>query len=176
MAIAGPVINHGDYETVVLTNQDHKLEYNSKELAAKVGYPCKFINDFAAIGYYLTAERMPECFKVLHAPANPPVGERTSVYLGAGTGLGVGFLYGKTVFSSEGGHVRFTPENAFELEFEEFCKRSVNSMDHMSAERAVAGPGIRMLYDFCVKTNKLVSDVVNANEELAAALKPSFPQ
>ena len=58
-----------------------------------MGFPCKFINDFAAIGYYLTAERMPEAFKVLHQPANAPIGERTSVYLGAGTGLGVGFLY-----------------------------------------------------------------------------------
>ena len=88
-----------------------------------MGYPCKFINDFAAIGYYLTKERLPEAFHNLHVPETPTVGERTSVYLGAGTGLGFGYLYNKTVFSSEGGHLRFAPESPFELEFFDYCKR-----------------------------------------------------
>ena len=52
MAIAGPVTKGDGYETVNLTNQQHD-EYNSAELSKIVGFPCKFINDFEAVGYYL---------------------------------------------------------------------------------------------------------------------------
>lgn len=139
-----------------------------------VGYPCKFINDFAAIGYYLTKERLAEAYHVLHKPAQELKGERTSVYLGAGTGLGFGYLYKTTVFSSEGGHIRFAPESPFELEFFDFCKRQTKSLKHMSVERAVSGPGIKCLYDFVVGTNKLVMDVINADPEMEKNLKPLF--
>lgn len=65
LAIAGPVCSSGDHETVVLTNQTHQLTYDSGELAAHVGFPVKFINDFAAVGYYLSRERPSEAFREL---------------------------------------------------------------------------------------------------------------
>lgn len=52
LAIAGPVTKYEGYQTVSLTNQQHD-EYNSAELAKILGFPCKFINDFEAVGYYL---------------------------------------------------------------------------------------------------------------------------
>lgn len=83
-------------------------------------------------------------------------GARISGYLGACTGLGVGYLFRSRVFASEGGHTRFVTENPFELEFSQYLRRFCRSLYHVSSERAISGPGLKLLYQFVVKTNKTV--------------------
>lgn len=83
-------------------------------------------------------------------------GAKVIGYLGACTGLGVGYVFRNKVFASEGGHYRFVTENEFELEFAEYARRFCRSLYHVSAERALSGPGLKLLYQFVVKTNKTV--------------------
>lgn len=71
------------------------------------------------------------------------MGYNVQIYLGAGSGLGFSYLFSDKVFAAEGGHVRFSIENEFELEFAQFYKNKVNSPHHLSNDRVISGAGIR---------------------------------
>lgn len=60
-----------------------------------------------------------------------------AVYVGAGTGLGVGFVT-DVVHPSEGGHVTFAPQNRMELNFAEFF-RKLDNFRYLSYDRVIAG-------------------------------------
>lgn len=87
---------------------------STERLERETGLPALLINDFSAISYGipLLDSTNDEQIGVLHENAAPtPAGVR--LVIGAGTGLGVGYLVGEgvnlRVYPSEGGHSAFAP-------------------------------------------------------------------
>ncbi|MFN5894332.1 MAG: glucokinase, partial [Dolichospermum sp.] len=111
-AIAGPVVGN----TAKLTNLSWFLD--TERLSKELGIErISLINDFAAVGYGIFGLNKQDLLTL-------QVGKYQSTapmaIIGAGTGLGQGFLIKQgqdyQVFPSEGGHADFAPRN--ELEFE----------------------------------------------------------
>ncbi|MBD2390970.1 glucokinase [Aphanizomenon flos-aquae NRERC-008] len=142
-AIAGPVVKN----TAKLTNLTWFLDKD--RLIQELGIPSvSLINDFAAVGYGifgLTKQDLLTLQVGKYQPAAP------MAVIGAGTGLGQGFLIRQDkqyqVFPSEGGHADFAPRN--ELEFQ-LLKYLVDKHDiqRVSVERVVSGLGITSIYQF----------------------------
>jgi glucokinase len=141
--IAGPVVNH----VSKLTNLSWSLEADrlAQELAiAQVS----LINDFAAIGYGVLGLTAAD----LHTlqPGKLDLTAPIAV-IGAGTGLGEGFLVpgakGYRVFPSEGGHVDFAPRSELEFQMTRYLQEKFNT-DRVSVERVVSGMGIVGIYQF----------------------------
>jgi glucokinase len=142
-AIAGPVVK----DTSALTNLTWSLDARrlEKELAIA---NITLINDFVAVGYGVLGLDSSDLHTLqqVEAEADAPIG-----VLGAGTGLGEGFLLkqpdGYHVYPSEGGHADFAPRS--ELEFQ-LLKYLLDKHDirRISVERVVSGQGIVAIYQF----------------------------
>ena len=142
-AIAGPVVNN----TAKLTNLTWFLE--AKRLEQELGITTiSLINDFAAVGYGVLGLQPADLYTLQrgeHQPSAP------IAVIGAGTGLGQGFLIQQgdsyQVFGSEGGHADFAPR--LELEFQ-LLKYLLDKHDiqRVSVERVVSGQGIVAIYQF----------------------------
>ena len=69
--------------------------------------------------------------------------------IGAGTGLGECYLTPDHssdeyfCFSSEGGHVDFSPRNAVEVGLVDYLKQKFSQKNRISVERVVSGTGFR---------------------------------
>ncbi len=143
-AIAGPVINN----TSNLTNLNWiKLDTNrlAKELNLK---KVSLINDFAAVSYGILALKESDIYTLQSAPVQP---DTPIAILGAGTGLGEGFLVpqgsGYQVFPTEGGHTDFAPTTDLEFQLLRNLQQRFN-IAHVSVERVVSGQGIVAIYQF----------------------------
>lgn len=141
--IAGPVVNN----TSKLTNLGWLLD--ADRLAEELNIPkVSLINDFAAVGYgVLGLQDQDLCtLQVGESESTAPI-----AVIGAGTGLGQGFLIhsdtGYQVFSSEGGHVDFAPRNEIEYQLSRYLIDRFN-IDRISVERVVSGQGIVSIYQF----------------------------
>lgn len=143
LAIAGPVVN----DTCVLTNLSWFLDARDLEKDLEIA-KISLINDFAAVGYgILGLETTDVCTLQVGKPAdNAPIG-----VIGAGTGLGQGFLIpGQEtyqVFASEGGHTDFAPRTELEFQLLQYLRSHYN-IDRTSVERVVSGQGIVAIYRF----------------------------
>lgn len=141
--IAGPVTGNRSYATNL------PWVIDGARLSADLGIPeVRLINDFAAVGWGIRA-LAPEDFRPLN-PAEPdPKGP--VAFLGAGTGLGEGFLVpcgtGEVVVTSEGGHADLAPRNEREMGVLRYLLRVHK---RVSVERVVCGPGIANLYHYLV--------------------------
>ena len=143
-AIAGPVSNN----TSSLTNLSWSLEGDrlQKELDLD---NVVLINDFAAVGYGvlgLTEEDMCPLQSVI-PKSNAPI-----AVIGAGTGLGQGFLIPDRqqrydVYPSEGGHADFAPRSQLEFELLRYLLDKFK-ITRISVERVVSGQGIVAIYQF----------------------------
>lgn len=142
-AIAGPVVNN----TAKLTNLTWFLD--AQRLEQELEIACiSLINDFAAVGYGVLGLQPADLYTLQpgkHQPSAP------IAVIGAGTGLGQGFLIQQgdsyQVFGSEGGHADFAPR--LELEFQ-LLKYLLDKHDiqRISVERVVSGQGIVAIYQF----------------------------
>lgn len=142
-AIAGPVVN----DTSNLTNLAWVLDARrlEEELAiAKV----TLINDFAAVGYGILGLDSDD---VSTLQSVTPQSEAPIALLGAGTGLGQGFLIQNQdryqVFPSEGGHADFAPRTELEFQLLQYLREKYD-IQRISAERVVSGQGIVAIYQF----------------------------
>ena len=142
-AIAGPVVN----DTCVLTNLAWFLDARRLEQELDIA-TIHLINDFAAVGYgILGLEDKDLCtLQAATAQTDAPI-----AVIGAGTGLGEGFLIqqagGYQVFASEGGHADFAPRNELEFQLLQYL-RDKYDIQRISVERVVSGQGIVALYQF----------------------------
>jgi glucokinase len=142
-AIAGPVVNN----TAKLTNLAWYLD--TQRLSQNLDIPCvSLINDFAAVGYGILGLQKQDLLTLQGGKHQP---EAPRAIIGAGTGLGQGFLVKQgghyQVFPSEGGHADFAPRN--ELEFQMFkYLLDKHDIQRASVERVVSGPGIISIYQF----------------------------
>lgn len=142
-AIAGPVVN----DTCVLTNLAWFLDARRLEQELEIA-KIHLINDFAAVGYGILGLED----KDLHTlQAATPQTDAPIAVIGAGTGLGEGFLLQQAgsyqIFASEGGHADFAPRNELEFQLLQYL-RDKYDIQRISVERVVSGQGIVALYQF----------------------------
>lgn len=142
-AIAGPVVD----DTSKLTNLCWSLAAPrlSQELAID---RVSLINDFAAVGYGVLGLEDSDLLTLqvgkrnLHAPIG---------VIGAGTGLGQGFLIYQEgdyrIYGSEGGHSDFAPRSEIEFQLSRYLLEKHN-IQRISVERVVSGQGIVAIYQF----------------------------
>ncbi len=142
-AIAGPVVHN----TSQLTNLSWFLRGEFLRGALGVDY-VQLINDFEAIGYGVLGLQPEDIFELQTGVPNPL---SPMAVLGAGTGLGQGFLLPTgseyAVFPSEGGHVDFAPQSELEFQLRKYLIEK-HSISRVSEERVVSGMGIISIYQF----------------------------
>lgn len=145
---AGPVKDN----TCVLTNLEWTIDGNM--IARNLGLPTVVINDFTAVSYGITlldTEDPAQILKLPHSDGSfpEPHGSVRAV-VGAGTGLGVGYLAeigGKYVaYASEGGHSSFAPFDTETRELQVFLEGRYGMTP--GAEEYVSGQGIANIYRF----------------------------
>ncbi|MBJ7898775.1 MAG: glucokinase [Cyanobacteria bacterium RI_101] len=153
LGVAGPVVDN----TCDLTNLDW-APIQGEALARKFAIPrVTLINDFTAIGYGVVGFQQdplplglkPQDLITLqegHPQKNTPI-----ALLGAGTGMGQGFLIPQgekqyRVFPSEGGHTAFAPQSP--LEFALVTDLKAQGLTTVSVEDVVSGAGIVNIYGF----------------------------
>lgn len=133
----------------------------------------RLLNDFEAVGRGLEVLD-PDDIAVLNPPEPDPRG-RIAI-LGAGTGLGEGFMvpcggHEYAFVPSEGGHTDFAPRNDKEMGFLRFMLRVHR---RVSIERAVSGPGIANLFHYLVdaggKPAESVSREIAGGADIAAVV------
>jgi glucokinase len=142
-AVAGPVVDG----VAKLQNLAWQLEVD--RLSKSLNIPnLKLINDFAAVGYGL-AHLRPDELHVLQT--GEVVADAPQAVIGAGTGLGQGYLIpacGKyEVLASEGGHSDFAARTPLEFELVQYLMER-DDLDHVSYDRLVSGRGIVNMYRF----------------------------
>lgn len=141
--IAGPVVAN----TSEVTNLGWILQGDRIAQELSIG-KVTLINDFASVGYGVlgVSDADLRTLQVGESVTEAPIG-----VIGAGTGLGQGFLVhspsGYQVFSSEGGHSDFAPRTELEFQLSRYLldKFQVN---RLSVERVVSGQGIVSIYQF----------------------------
>jgi glucokinase len=142
-AIAGPVVNNSS----VLTNLGWSLE--ASRLSQETKIPNLFlINDFEAVGYGILELSGTDIYTLQAGELRP---HAPIAMVGAGTGLGEGFLLhhgGRyQVYASEGGHTDFAPRTELECQLLHYLLERSPSQ-HVSVEQIVSGNGILAVYQF----------------------------
>jgi glucokinase len=120
---------------------------NGRELAAEIGIPrTTIINDFVAIGYGIEF-LVPTDLATLQAGS--PTAHGPIALIGAGTGLGQGFLLWNgdhyLVLASEGGHADFAPRGKLQNGLLQFLSQEFG---RVSWERLLSGRGIGNAYRY----------------------------
>jgi len=142
-AIAGPVVN----STAKLTNLAWFLD--AKRLEQELGIAqISLINDFAAVGYGVLGLDASDLYTL---QAGKHISDAPIAVIGAGTGLGEGFLVRQgdshQVFGSEGGHADFAPRSELEFQLLKYLLDK-HDIQRVSVERVVSGQGIVGIYQF----------------------------
>jgi glucokinase len=120
---------------------------NARTLAAEIGIPgTTIINDFTAVGYGLEL-LVPSDLVTLQEGSPTPQG--TIALIGAGTGLGQGFLVWQgdhyRVLPSEAGHTDFAPSGELQTGLLGELRRRFG---RVSWERLLSGAGIVNIYGY----------------------------
>ncbi len=141
LAIACPIVG----DDCVAPNLPWKV--NALELTAEIRIPrTSIINDFEAVGYGIELLTPAD---LLTLQAGTPTARGTIALIGAGTGLGQGFLFWDRdhyqVLPSEGGHVDFAPRGKLETGLLQFLREQYG---RVSWERLLSGPGIVNIYRY----------------------------
>lgn len=107
------------------------------------------INDFEAIGYGIP--KLTATNRYILQPGNPQKHAVIGI-IGAGTGLGEGFLTwqgeeGYQVHASEGGHSDFSPRSELQFQLFQYLQKKFKTQV-VSVIRVVSGPGILAIYQF----------------------------
>jgi glucokinase len=141
IAIACPVVD----DDCTATNLPWMV--NGASLAAETGIPrTSLINDFVAVGYGIEL-LAPSDLAVLQQGTPAPRG--AIALIGAGTGLGQGFLVWERdhyrVLPSEGGHADYAPRNELETGLLAFLREQHG---RVSWERLLSGTGIANIYHY----------------------------
>jgi len=144
-------------------------EEMSKELKMHV----TLINDFVAVGYGVTGldvNNIKHC-ELLNDKVGAKREEKENVAcIGAGTGLGEGFLmWGGEEYianGTEGGHTEFAPQTEIEWRLMCYVKERLR-LQHVSSERLISGLGIPYIYEFlCREYPYLISSELKRKLEL----------
>lgn len=165
--IAGPVSGR----TAVTTNLPWKIDADALEQEFGIA-KVRLINDFQSVGYGIEALQSSDLVTLQEGKAVP---QATQVIIGAGTGLGQGFLVWQNdryeVVPSEGGHTSFAPTNDLQIDLLRYLLKRYH---RATWERVVSGPGLANIFDFLLEARKptLLSALQQAlaNDDRAAAI------
>jgi glucokinase len=166
-SIAGPVVNN----TCTLTNLSWFLDGERLERDLEIPH-VQLINDFAAVGYGVVGL---EAADVQMLQAGEPQPDAPIAVIGAGTGLGQGFLIRQgnqyRVFGTEGGHTDFAPRSELEFQLLKYLRDKL-SLSRISVERVVSGMGIVAIYQFlrdrqAIKETTAVAEAIRTWEREA---------
>jgi glucokinase len=108
----------------------------------------QLINDFEAVGYGILGLQPSDlhALQTGHYQPQAPI-----AIIGAGTGLGQGFLIHHdnqyTIFPTEGGHGDFAPRSELEFQLLKYLLDK-HQISRVSLERVVSGQGIVSIYQF----------------------------
>jgi glucokinase len=163
IAVAAPVTG----ETVHLTNST--WSFAKHELCRAVGLKDALVlNDFEALALSLPHLAPAELYQIGGAAAEE---HATKIVLGPGTGLGVAGLVWSgerwIAVSGEGGHSSLGAHDERELELLERLRKG---RSHLSAERAVSGPGLAELYLAIAASHGMRPATLEPNDVLTRAL------
>ncbi len=133
------------------------------------------LNDFAAIGHGLETLHSEELVTLQRGKSSP---DSPKAYIGAGTGLGIGFIsYHRgvpKVHATEGGHIDFAPTNGEQIDLLRFLKKKYH---RVSLERLLSGPGLINIYQFvrssyktATKENSTLASFTEKNRDFASAI------
>jgi glucokinase len=120
---------------------------NGRALAAEIGIPrTRIINDFVAVGYGIELLGASDLVTLQEGRPEP---QGPIALIGAGTGLGQGFLLWEgdhyRVLPSEGGHGDYAPRGKLQAGLLQFLDRQFN---RVSWERLLSGPGLVNTYRY----------------------------
>jgi glucokinase len=152
---AGPIQNN----VCQMTNQAWVIDGN--ELEAKLGLKVHVINDFTAVCFGLPLLDHSNSQEVLRLHrtdgkvAEPQQGLKSAI--GAGTGLGVGFIVPEEgrwrAFPSEGGHMDFADFDAETREFKDYVYQTIDIVPEY--EMFISGNGIKNMFYFYTESGRL---------------------
>jgi len=139
--VAGPV----ESGRAKITNLPWQIE--AAAISAQFGIPqVALINDFQAVAYGIEAL---ESHDLATLQAGEPLHQGVRAVIGAGTGLGEGFMVWQEshyeALPSEGSHADFAPADALQIELLRYLSRKYG---HVSYERLVSGPGLVDIFEF----------------------------
>jgi glucokinase len=140
LGVAGPI----EDGRCVLVNSRWVID--AAELQAAFGFkPIHLINDFEAVAHALPS--LGEC-DVKAIAGGKPLAAETMAVIGPGTGLGMAGVVRRdgrvTIVPTEGGHATLPGVTVRE---DAVIARLRGRFDHVSAERALSGPGLENLYE-----------------------------
>jgi glucokinase len=163
IAVAAPVTG----ETVHLTNSP--WSFAKHELCRAVGLKGVLVlNDFEALALSLPHLAPAELYQIGGATAEE---HATKIVLGPGTGLGVAGLVWSgerwIAVSGEGGHGSLGAHDGRELALLERLRKG---RSHLSAERALSGPGLAELYLAIAASHGMHPARLEPNDVLTRAL------
>jgi len=154
---AGPI--GSDRSSALITNLNRG--FTSREIVKATGInEVTLLNDFEAVGYGLEIllQNRPNAFVRLSRSGKLPVKEgisRTTVIIGAGTGLGTAILTrdgssGRVrPIPGEGGHADFVAVDETEYRIAQWVRnhRNRSSLQPLECEKIVSGPGLVNVYE-----------------------------
>lgn len=146
LGIAGPVSGR----KAKTTNLPWSIDADVLESSLGIGR-VRLINDFQSVGYGVEALQSRDVVTLQEGSEEP---HGTRVLIGAGTGLGQGFLTWREdryeVVASEGGHADFAPTDDEQIKLLEYLRRRYR---WATWERVVSGRGLVNIFEFLVETN-----------------------
>ena len=139
--VAGPV----EGGRANITNLPWQIDEES--IAAEFRIPqVRLINDFQAVAYGIEAL---ESWDLATLQAGTPQECGVRAVIGAGTGLGEGFMVWQgsyyAALPSEGSHADFAPTDALQIEL---LRHLAERYGHVSYERLLSGPGLVNIFEF----------------------------
>jgi glucokinase len=149
ISAAGPVVDG----CVQLTNASWSI--SAAEIERVFGIRTRLVNDFTAISYAVVLLDPDDPEQIRRIPhidgSNPEVGKGMALVVGAGTGLGVGFVDKKEdgsylAYPSEGGHSEVPCHDRLTLDL--FAWLSRRNGYEAGAELLVSGQGISNIFSF----------------------------
>ncbi len=166
LAVAGPITN----QKVKLTNSPWYID--TQELSTIFNLKTnkiKIINDFTGVGYGI--DNLPPN-KIITLQKGNKIENSVRVFMGSGTGLGVGYAYFNTknyiVHPCEGGHTSFAPNNELQFNLRNYLIKKYPETDDISVEYLLSGQGICDIYEYLSKNN---STHTQENDLLQTILK-----
>lgn len=174
LSAAGPVRDNCSH----MTNVPWIIDGN--DVATQLGVRTHVINDFSAICYALPLIDTHEEIQTLTIPhtdgSRPAPHGPVRAVVGAGTGLGTGYLtedHGHyTAHPSEGGHSDFAPFDADMLELQAYLE--TQRPMRPGAEQFISGQGIKNIYNCYRDTGRITADATTKDiDSLPDSEKPA---
>lgn len=175
ISAAGPVENN----YCQLTNCNWDIDGDAIKRAVKID--TLIINDFLAIGYGIPTLDVNNPAQITKLPTTegnfPKPGGTTKAVVGAGTGLGVGFLTAREgkyrAHPSEGGHSGFAAFDDQTLKLKEYVTNKIGQTP--GVELFVSGQGVCNIYNYMKdKKNIKIEGVLKEIDETKDEDKPAL--